>query len=325
MRLVVLGCGSIGRRHLRNLQGLGYTELLAYDPASQARRMTKEEIGLPTLSSLDEVWAKKPEVALVTAGTQAHVDLGLEAASHGCHLFIEKPLSHSIDSRLHRLLSEVEKRNLITMVACNMRYHPGPMAVKALLESGSVGEIVAARIQTGSYLPRWHPDTDYQQSYSASPEWGGAVLDCIHEIDLALWYFGPAKLAGAACLGAGTLGLESDGLAEILLRHGSGVLSSIHLNFVQRDYKRSCQIIGSRGTIYWDFNDRQVNVFGEDGQAVKRLGEPQGWELNQMYVEELKHFLHSVESHSATTNPISRSIGTLELALAARSTGAKGS
>jgi len=96
MRLVVLGCGSIGRRHLWNLQCLGYTELLVYVPASQARRMTKEEIGLPSLSSLDEVWAKSPKVALVTAVTQAHVDLSLEAARHGCHLFIEKPLSYSI-------------------------------------------------------------------------------------------------------------------------------------------------------------------------------------------------------------------------------------
>lgn len=59
MRIVVLGCGSLGRRQLRNLQSLGYTELLAYDPASQARRMTREETGLPSLSSLDEVWAKK--------------------------------------------------------------------------------------------------------------------------------------------------------------------------------------------------------------------------------------------------------------------------
>ena len=127
MRLVILGCGSIGRRHLRNLQSLGYTELLAYDPVSQARRMTEEETGLPCLSSLDEVWAKSPEVALVTAGTEAHVALGLEAARHGCHLFIEKPLSYSIDRPLEKLLSEVEQRNLITMVALSIKNNTSPM------------------------------------------------------------------------------------------------------------------------------------------------------------------------------------------------------
>jgi len=78
------------------LQSLGYTEPLAYDPADQARNRTKEDIRITGYSSLDEVWAKKPEVPLVTAVTQAHVDLSLEAARHGCQLFIEKPLSHSI-------------------------------------------------------------------------------------------------------------------------------------------------------------------------------------------------------------------------------------
>ncbi len=320
MRLVVLGCGSIGRRHLQNLQSLGYTELLAYDPASRARRMTREETGLPSLSSLDEVWAKSPEVALVTAGTEAHVALALEAARHGCHLFIEKPLSYSIDRPLENLLSEVEQRNLITMVACNMRYHPGPVAVKELLEVESIGEIIAARIQVGSYLPYWQPNQDFRQRYSPSSEWGGAVLDCIHEIDLALWYFGPARLAGAACLGAATIGLETDGLAEILLHHKSGVLSSVHVNFVQRDYKRSCQIIGSRGTIYWDFNERQVNVFGEDGRLVKQLLEPADWQLNEMYVDELKYFLGSVENLAPTMNSISMALEALKLALAVRST-----
>ncbi len=96
MRIVVLGCGSIGCRHLGKLQSLGYAELLAYDPADQARNRTKEDIRNTGYSSLDEAWARKPEVPLVTVGTEAHLDLALEAAQHGCDLFIEKPLSHSI-------------------------------------------------------------------------------------------------------------------------------------------------------------------------------------------------------------------------------------
>ncbi len=75
MWIVILGCGSIGRRHLRKLQSLDYTELLAYDPADQARNRTKEDIRTTGYSSLDEAWARNPEVALVTAVTQAHVDL----------------------------------------------------------------------------------------------------------------------------------------------------------------------------------------------------------------------------------------------------------
>ncbi len=258
-------------------------------------------------------------MVLVTASTSSHVELALQAARHGCHLFVEKPLSYTIDARLFELLDEVEKRGLINMVGCNMRYHPGPVAVKELLQSKFIGDTIAARIHAGSYLPHWHPGSDYRKNYSASPASGGAVLDCIHEIDLAIWYFGPAKLVGAAGIPAVSIGLQTDGMAEILLRHESGVLSSLHLNFLQRDYKRSCQVIGSEGTIYWDFKKRQIKVFGDDGELMKRQGEPDGWQLNQMYVEEIKDFLQSVETLRPPVNSISNSLDTLKIALAVKS------
>lgn len=318
MRIAVLGCGSIGRRHLRNLQSLGYADLLAYDPDAQARSLAEEETGTPSLSSLEEVWSRNPEVALITASTEAHVGLALAGARRGCHLFIEKPLSHTIDSRLKELLTEVERRNLITMIACNMRFHPGPLTIKEYLEGGFIGDILASRIQIGSYLPHWQPDHDYRQRYCASPEWGGAILDCIHEIDLALWYFGPGQLSGSAYLTAESIGLKTDGLAEILISHKSGVLSSLHVNFVQRDYKRSCQIIGSRGTLYWDWNEGQVKAFGVAGTLSKCIREPKGWQLNQMYLDELEHFLDAAKNHSVTMNPISGGLEALEIALSVK-------
>ncbi|MBI4522804.1 MAG: Gfo/Idh/MocA family oxidoreductase [Deltaproteobacteria bacterium] len=317
MRIAVLGCGSIGRRHLGNLLSLGHHDLLAFDPAAEARRAVEEQIGIPVFASLDEVWSRNPEAALVTAGTNAHVELALEAARRGCHLFIEKPLSHSLDG-VTDLLAEVERRDLVTIVGCNMRFHPGPMTLKRLLEKNSIGQVVAARLQVGSYLPRWQPGHDYRHRYSASAEWGGAILDCIHELDLALWYFGPAEVTGAASLPAATLGLETDGLAEILLRHRCGVLSSVHLNFIQRDYRRACQIIGSEGTLYWDFNEDQVTLFGADGEIAEHFRPPEGWKLSQMYIDEIKHFLRSVQDHCPTTNPISGGLEVLKLALAAK-------
>ena len=320
MKFLFVGCGSIGRRHIKNLKELVDCEVLAYRVRKESLGDFEKEHDIKTYYDLDEALDQKPDAVFVTNPTSLHLSIARKAAERGCHLFIEKPLSYSIDRPLENLLSEVEQRNLITMVACNMRYHPGPVAVKELLEVESIGEIIAARIQVGSYLPYWQPNQDFRQRYSPSSEWGGAVLDCIHEIDLALWYFGPARLAGAACLGAATIGLETDGLAEILLHHKSGVLSSVHVNFVQRDYKRSCQIIGSRGTIYWDFNERQVNVFGEDGRLVKQLLEPADWQLNQMYVDELKYFLGSVENLAPTMNSISMALEALKLALAVRST-----
>lgn len=323
MRIAVLGCGSIGRRHLKNLRSLGVEHLVAFDPEARAREVVLQETGVPCYATLDEIWSLAPTAVLITGPSQVHVALATTAAEHGCHLFIEKPLSHKADG-IAPLAEEVVKRGLTTMVACNMRFHHGPATVQRLLREQTIGQVLTGRLQTGSYLPRWRPAQDYRQSYSASPEWGGAVLDCIHEIDLALWYFGPARLLAAATLPAVSLGLQTDGLAELLLRHDDGVLSSVHLNFVQRDSRRTCQVIGASGTIYWDYDNGAVVVYGADGQVAQVHERPADWEVNHMYLAELRHFLDAVASGTPSVNPVASALPALEIALAARQQGERG-
>lgn len=317
LTIAVLGCGSIGRRHLQNVRMLGYTGMIAYDPEPEALEQIGAEQGVLAVDDLQLVWARQPSVVLVCAPSNLHLPLAQEAVQHGCHVFIEKPLSHSLDG-VKELESEIQRRGLTSMVGCNMRFHPGPAQVKQWLGDGVLGTILSGRIQTGSYLPRWRPWQDYRQSYSASSEWGGAVLDCIHEIDLALWLLGSAKVAASVTRPAKSLGLATDGLAEIILEHESGVISNVHLNFVQRNYHKSIQIVGSEGTIEWEFNSGRTNLYGPDGCSVEQIDQPDGWYLNQMYVDELRYFLDCVEEKTPTFNPVKQASKTLEVALQAR-------
>lgn len=314
-RIAVLGCGSIGRRHIQNLRVLG-CDVLAFDPL-EAARTSMEKSDVFVTGELEDVWQARPDAVVVAAPSDLHVELAMEAARRDCHLFIEKPLSHSLEG-VDALCEETENRDLTTMVACNMRFHPGPAAVRRLMREGAVGDTLALRLQSGSFLPRWRPDSDYKNSYSASPQWGGAALDCIHEIDLALWLGGAARLVGALCVPARSLELETDGLCEMILQHESGACGSVHLNFVQRDYRRTCQIIGTQGTIYWDFSARRVDVFGPDGVLAQSFGEPDGWQVNDMYVDEMKHFLECARASTATVNPLRGGLDALRIALQAR-------
>jgi predicted dehydrogenase len=315
--VAVLGAGSIGLRHLQNLRALGVEKLACFEPDAARREAAAQELPIPFLATLEVVWDFRPTAIIVAAPTQFHHPLALAAVEHGAHLFVEKPLAHSAEG-LSALIDQAEERGLVTMVACNLRFHPGPAAVRRLLKSNTVGKVLSARLQTSSYLPRWRPAQDYRQSYSASPEWGGAILDCIHEIDLALWFFGGGDLLAAAVAPATSLGLATDGLAELLIRHRSGVLSSLHLNFVQHDYRRGCQIAGTRGTIYWDFQEHRVRTFDGAGQPGPHFDEPAGWEINQMYLDEMAHFLACVRAGQSTMNPLRSGAETLALALAAR-------
>lgn len=316
MRTAVLGCGSVGRRHARNARGLGVRDLVVYDIDAARATALAAELGAEAAPTLEAVWASRPSVALIATPSFQHLPQALAALQHGCDLFVEKPLGHVTDG-IGTLVADARARQRVTLVGCNMRFHPGPAAVKRLIDAGAVGRVLSARIQTGSYLPSWRPGDDYHASYSASrQQGGGAALDCIHEIDLALWYFGPATLCGAAALPATAIGLDVEGVVELLLAHTAGMLSSVHLNFVQRDYRRICQVIGETGTIYWDFASPEVVVRRERDVETYRL--PADWTVNEMYVDELRHFFDCVATRRPSIAPLEHGLAALDLALAAR-------
>ena len=320
MRIAILGCGSIGRRHVRNLTALGQTDLVLFDPDPAADSVTADAPAGRFVGTLDEVWRAEPEVVFVTSPSHLHVAQALEAARRSCDLFIEKPLSHDWNG-VDELCGEVARRGLLSMVGCNMRFHPGPARVKALLDRGAIGRVLAARLHTGSYLPDWRPGTDYRQSYSASAaRGGGAILDCIHEIDLALWFLGPGTAVASASVPADSLGLDVEGIAEILIRHDSGALSSVHLSILQRNYQRECRLVGSEGTLAWNFEEPTVTLQGGGGAAARRDPLPADWSINDMYLDELRDFLGCVERRAAPSNSVNEARATLRVALEAKAT-----
>lgn len=313
---VVVGCGSIGRRHALNLRSAGMP-LLLVDSAGERSHALASEVGGRACATLEEALAARPKVVFVCAPTSDHLQTAVTATEAGCHLFIEKPVADRLDG-LDRLGSLVASQSLVAMVGCNMRFHPGPAAIKAALDRNEIGEPLSARVHTGSYLPSWRPAQDYRASYSASRSSGGAILDCIHEIDLAQWYLGPAKLHAALVRQARTLGLDTDGLAELLLTHVGGCISSVHLNFVQRDYSRSCLVIGTEGTLEWSWRDAEVRLFDARGTLSRRTPLPPHWDVNDMYRDELQHFLGAVSARQQPMNAVEEASRTLRIALEAR-------
>lgn len=316
--VAVIGAGSIGYRHLRNLEKLGVETLLVCEPDPEKRAwLQSEHPGWKMFAKLPDTLGEGPD-AVIIASPSAHHEEQLQATiAHRHAVFVEKPLSFRM-GQLPRLAQEAIDKNVVSMVACNMRFHPGPATVLQLLKSGAIGQLISYRLHSGSYLPDWHPERDYRKSYSASMEAGGAVLDCIHELDLALWYAGPTQLIAAKRLPARAIGLETDGLAEILLQHDSGVIGSIHLNFIERDYRRSGVFIGTQGTLEWDFHQFEVKQYrSSQDELIKHPLAPQ-WQLNDMYTDEMRHFLDCVAQGRPTQNSIWQSLPALKLALEVR-------
>ena len=166
---------------------------------------------------------------------------------------------------------------MVTMVACNMRFHPGPAKIRELLDQGVIGDLISYRLHFGSCLPNWRPYQDYRNSYSASVETGGAILDCIHESISRCGMQVPRSWFRRCTCPPNRSVLETDGLSEILIRHQLGTIGSIHLNFIERDYRRSCVCIGAKGTLEWDFHRPEVIQYGPAQNETSQTSFP--WTL----------------------------------------------
>jgi predicted dehydrogenase len=200
-----------------------------------------------------------------------------------------------------------------------MRFHPGLMRVKSLIADGAVGKVTSARVEVGQYLPDWHPAEDYRQGYSAQAALGGGViLDAIHEIDYARWLLG--SVSSVACFAGkqSDLEIDTEDTAAILLRFASGAIGEIHLDYVQRAYSRTCHLIGDTGTIRWDYSAGAVVWYSAQTRTWETFHNPPGWQPNQMYLDEMCHFLRCLSGLEQPTLDVFEAARVLEVALAAK-------
>jgi predicted dehydrogenase len=324
MKGLVVGCGSIGNRHLRNLRVLGVGELGVVESDEVRRQRAADELGVAAFAQFSEGLNWCPDFVVVATPTDLHVPQAREAATRGFHLFIEKPLSHT-PAGISELSDAVQVRGLVSMVGCNMRFHPGPRKVKELLEKGRLGKVLCARIHAGSYLPNWRPGADYRSNYAAREECGGGcILDCVHEIDLARWYLGDVADVYCAADHISSLEIATEDVAVLVCRHSSGALSEVHLDYVQRSYERGCQIAGEAGSIFWDFRDKRVRWYDAASDNWTTFEQPAGWQLNQMYLDEMGHFLDCVPAHRPTVQPVSEAAAVMQIVFAAKTSAREG-
>jgi predicted dehydrogenase len=161
MKFLIAGLGSIGRRHLRNLLALGERDILLY----RTHRSTlpdDEFAGLPVETDLSTALASGVGAVIISNPTALHLEVAIPAAQAGCHLLIEKPISHSLDG-IQQLQLAAKASGTRTLVGFQFRFHPGLQRIAQLLQEGAIGKPVSARAFWGEYLPGWHPWEDYRQ------------------------------------------------------------------------------------------------------------------------------------------------------------------
>jgi predicted dehydrogenase len=316
MKFLIAGFGSVGRRHMRNLIALGQKDIVLYR-SGRSTLPLDELAGVPVEVDLPKALAHRPDAVIIANPSAYHLDVAIPAAQAGCHLFLEKPISHNLE-RLDELKAALQQGGGKVLVGFQFRFHPCFYKAAQLIAEGAVGKPLSARAHYGDYLPGWHPWEDYRTSYSVRPEMGGgAVLTLCHPIDYLRWLLGEVESVWAFTGKLSEMDIAVEDTAEIGLRFASGVLGSAHLDYFQRPPSYRFEIIGSRGTLSWDAADNTVRLYRASAGAWETFPAPAAFERNDMFLDEMRHFLDVVQGKGQPSCTLADGERVLRLALAA--------
>lgn len=316
MKFLIVGLGSIGRRHLRHLAALGQKDILL----CRTHRSTlpdDELAGYAVETDLGAALTHKPDAVIISNPTALHMDTAIPAARAGCHILLEKPIAQDM-RRIPDLQKAVKENNVRVLVGFQFRYHPGLRKMKDILDSGEVGRPISLRAHWGEYLPDWHPWEDYRQSYAARKDLGGGViLTLTHPFDYVRMLFGEVESLWAFKGQTSELEIDVEDTAEIGLKFSKGGTGSLHLDYNQRPPRHQVEVVCTGGTVRWDQAGNGLEVYSADAKEWGKYPLPEGFERDDLFRAQMAHFVEVIEGKAEPVCTLEDGARALELALAA--------
>lgn len=328
LKVLFVGLGGIGQRHLRNLKYLkgDSVEIYAYRCRKSQFVLDNtlhiihgEELDkkydIINVDSLDGISALGIDAAFICNPTSMHIATLNQLLRADCGIFIEKPLSQDMEG-IKAAETLIREKDRIVFVGYQNRYHPCIKKAKKLIDSRAIGRVISVRAEIGENVRNWHKYEDYRTMYACRKELGGGVVVTqIHELDYLYHIFGMPRDVHAVGGKLSDLEIDVEDTAEILMTYRVDeylVPVSVHMDYLQVPICRTCRIIGSDGFINFDLLNHHISVYDANGHLT--LCDIYEFDRNDMFLEEMKDFLDSVESKKSSVIPFSEGIKSLEIA-----------
>lgn len=293
-RLLVVGLGSIGKRHARLVR-----EMVPDVQIVALRHKTsgdKNESGVDAcVTSIADALQLHPQAAVIANPASFHLDAALPLARAGVHLLVEKPIS-STTQRVAELIEVCRAQNVTLMTGYNMRFLPSLQKFREFLKAKRVGRVLSVRAEVGQFLPLWRPGSDYRKNVSAHAALGGgALLELSHEIDYLRWLFGEVEWVSAIQRKQSNLEIDVEDTAHLVLGFAretgaAPLIATLNMDFIRHDTTRCCTVIGEAGSLRWNALTGIVEIFEPGGNAWQSLF-MHPHQRDDSYLAEWRHFL----------------------------------
>jgi len=316
MKVLVVGYGSIGRRHVGNLLKLSdVSNITVCTKIKTSIKNLDNSDRVQFIDSLSQFAPSSPQhfdFSIIANETYKHIETAILLAEKGINLFIEKPISHNLE-KIKILEDIVKKREIIVFIGYNLRFLGAIQYIKEELIKGTIGDLYFVKIEVGHYLPLWRPWRGYRSSYSAVKAMGGgAALDLSHEIDYMRYLFGDPCYWRVIKTKVSSLEIDSDDIFEGIYMYRNNFICNVHMDYLQSDKRREIRIVGSKGSLICDFVKGEIRItIGGDERTV--IDNRDMFDLNRTYMDELLHFIEAVKDNTKPRITLDDGIGALRL------------
>ncbi len=326
VKFLIVGLGSMGKRRVRNLLALGERDIVGFDPRADRTDEAQRLYGVATVDSFEAGMNADPDVVVISSPPHLHIDYALTAVAAGKHFFTEVNCPAKA-SALDPLIEACRAADVVGAPSCTLRYHPALKKIKELVDGGAIGKALTCTYYSGNYLPNWHPWEDYRDFYVAKRDTGGGRDQVAFELEPIRWIMGEVRTVSAMASKLSSLDIDAFDVYQILLGFESGALGHLLMDLLQQPPDRTFRVVSEEGMLWWDWREWRVwmyvakdNVWREftDGLGLA------GWTAEQIYVDEVAHFLAAVRGEAQYPSSFEEERRILEILFAAEESAATG-
>ena len=304
MNILIVGLGSIARKHIKAIRELNIEANLY---ALRSSKSASQEQSIKNIYQLEDITGKI-DFAIISNPSNMHFQYIEILAKMEIPLFIEKPPLSSLQNADY-LTELISTNNVFTYVACNLRFHPCILFLKDFLKQNKL-RINEINVYCGSFLPEWRPGRNFREIYSANSEMGGGVhLDLFHEIDYTVWLFGFPQKSSVIKRNVSSLNIKAVDYANYVLEYTNFTISII-LNYYRRNPKRLIEMVLDNGTIEIDL--LECKILHNSNNILFKLD---NFQLSRTYYEQMKYFVDSLKLNNRNFNSLKDSIEILRIVL----------
>ena len=287
---LVVGTGSISKRHISNLRALYPKSKIGNVSASGKlpRRMNKNVDF--SYNSIEESTSKTKKFAIIASPASFHLDHAEHFLKKNIPTLIEKPITSDLEKLNIFIKAFKDKQNIID-VGYNFRFNKAlRLFKKTIFEKKKLGKISSININVGQHLSLWRKNKNYKHTVSANDNLGGGVLrELSHELDYITWVFGKFDKVFCKTSNRNILKVNVEESIDAIFMNKSGFNLNLHMDFLNSKATRYCRVIGEKGTLILDLVNNSIS-FIKPGEKAKILYKEKNLNQNDMYIKLLKNF-----------------------------------